>query len=106
MLNDAGYPKAENGIRFKMTIDAELNPDLLQQYLKSQLKKVGIDVEVCGSPDFATWADRTIMVSMTQLQTRFTTMGIRLSVSTEHISRVISSQALPSRTPHSTPTPK
>ena len=59
MLNDAGYPKGENGIRFKMTIDAETNPDLLQQYLKSQLKKVGIDVEVRVSPDFATWADRT-----------------------------------------------
>ncbi len=59
MLDDAGYPKGANGIRFKMTIDAEAHPDMLQQYLKSQLKKIGIDVEARVSPDFPTWADRT-----------------------------------------------
>ena len=59
LLDDAGYPKASNGIRFKMVIDAEEHPDMLQQYLKSQLKKIGIDVEARVSPDFATWANRT-----------------------------------------------
>ncbi len=59
ILDEAGYPKNSEGIRFKMTIDAETNPDLLQQYLMSQLKKIGIAVEARVSPDFPTWADRT-----------------------------------------------
>jgi peptide/nickel transport system substrate-binding protein len=59
MLDDAGYPKGADGIRFKMTIDAEDHPDMLQQYLMSQLKKIGIEVDARVSPDFATWADRT-----------------------------------------------
>jgi peptide/nickel transport system substrate-binding protein len=59
LLDTAGYPRASNGIRFKMVIDAETHPDMLQQYLKSQLKKIGIDVEARVSPDFPTWADRT-----------------------------------------------
>lgn len=59
MLDAAGYPKGDKGIRFKMTIDAENHPDMLQQYLMSQLKKVGIDVEARVSPDFATWTERT-----------------------------------------------
>lgn len=59
MLDAAGYPKRENGIRFKMTIDAELHPSILQQYLVSQLKKIGIDVDARVSPDFPTWSERT-----------------------------------------------
>lgn len=59
MLDDAGYPKGENGIRFKMTIDVETSPSIQQQYLKSQLKKVGIDVDARVSPDFPTWTQRT-----------------------------------------------
>ena len=59
MLDEAGYSKGADGIRFKMTIDAEVHPDMLQQYLTSQLKKIGIDVNARVSPDFASWADRT-----------------------------------------------
>jgi len=59
MLDDAGYPKGEDGIRFKMTIDTETSPNILQQYLKSQLKKIGIDVDARVSPDFPTWTERT-----------------------------------------------
>lgn len=59
MLDEAGYPKASNGIRFKMVIDAETHPDMLQEYCKSQLKKIGIDVEARVSPDFPTWSERT-----------------------------------------------
>ena len=59
MLDEAGYPKGADGIRFKMTIDAETHPDLLQQYLLSQLKKIGIAVDARVSPDFPTWAKRT-----------------------------------------------
>ncbi len=59
MLDEAGYPKNPQGLRFKMTIDAETHPDMLQQYLLSQLKKVGIEVDARVSPEFATWADRT-----------------------------------------------
>jgi peptide/nickel transport system substrate-binding protein len=59
MLDDAGYRRGANGIRFKMVVDAEVHPDIVQQYLVSQLKKVGIDVEARVSPDFATWANRT-----------------------------------------------
>jgi peptide/nickel transport system substrate-binding protein len=59
MLDDAGYPKGQDGIRFKMTIDVETSPSILQQYLKSQLKKIGIDVDARVSPDFPTWTERT-----------------------------------------------
>jgi peptide/nickel transport system substrate-binding protein len=59
MLDEAGYPRDDDGIRFEMTIDAEVHPDLLQQYLLSQLKKVGIKVNARVSPDFPTWAERT-----------------------------------------------
>jgi peptide/nickel transport system substrate-binding protein len=59
MLDEAGYPKNAEGSRFKMTIDAETHPDILQQYLMSQLKKIGLEVEARVSPDFPTWADRT-----------------------------------------------
>jgi peptide/nickel transport system substrate-binding protein len=59
MLDAAGYPKGSNGIRFKMAIDAESHPDMLQQYLMSQLKKIGIEVDARVSPDFATWSERT-----------------------------------------------
>ena len=59
MLDEAGYPRNGDGIRFKMIIDAETNPDLLQQYLLSQLKKIGVEVEARVSPDFPTWTERT-----------------------------------------------
>lgn len=61
LLDEAGH--AENdGTRFALTID--YLPGLPEQqksiaeYLRSQLKKVGIDVTVRTAPDFPTWAKR------------------------------------------------
>ena len=48
--------------RFKLTIDYLPGQDSQQknvaEYLRSQLKKVGIALEVRTSPDFPTWAKR------------------------------------------------
>lgn len=62
MLDEAGFPRGDGDMRFKLTIDyipgsAELQKNVAE-YLKSQLKKVGIDVELRASPDFPTWAKR------------------------------------------------
>ncbi|MGH7070422.1 MAG: ABC transporter substrate-binding protein [Acetobacteraceae bacterium] len=63
LLNAAGYKKAADGTRFSLTLD--WNPEgggeesyLPAQYLKSQLPKVGIAVNLRASPDFPTWARR------------------------------------------------
>jgi peptide/nickel transport system substrate-binding protein len=62
MLDEAGLKAGADGVRFKATID--YLPALPEQqkniaeYLKPQLKKVGIEVEVRNAPDFPTWAKR------------------------------------------------
>ena len=59
MLDDAGYQKGDNGMRFGLTVDfgwASAKP--FAEYLKPQLKKIGIDVTVRASADFPTWAKR------------------------------------------------
>jgi peptide/nickel transport system substrate-binding protein len=61
LLDEAGYPKSD-GKRFSLTVDSM--PFLPEQqkniaeYLKPQLKKVGIEVVIRASPDFPTWAKR------------------------------------------------
>ncbi|WP_430259548.1 ABC transporter substrate-binding protein [Neorhizobium sp. IRS_2294] len=49
MLDEAGYPKKDGGIRFKLTIDA-LNygeePLRTSEYIREQLRQVGIDLTV------------------------------------------------------------
>jgi peptide/nickel transport system substrate-binding protein len=61
LLDEAGFPKTD-GKRFSLTVDSM--PFLPEQqkniaeYLKPQLKKVGIEVVVRASPDFPTWAKR------------------------------------------------
>lgn len=61
LLDEAGHPE-KDGTRFALTID--YLPGLPEQqksiaeYLRSQLKKVGIDVTVRTAPDFPTWAKR------------------------------------------------
>jgi peptide/nickel transport system substrate-binding protein len=61
LLDEAGYPR-EDGRRFALTIDYIPGfPDqqkTVAEYLRSQLKKVGIDITVRAAPDFPTWADR------------------------------------------------
>lgn len=62
LLDEAGFKKQPDGFRFKLTVDYQpINPDLNQnvaEYLRPQLAKVGIKVEVRQSPDMATWMQR------------------------------------------------
>ena len=59
ILDDAGYAKGADGMRFALTVDygwPTVKP--FAEYLKPQLKKIGIDVTVRASADFPTWAKR------------------------------------------------
>lgn len=62
LLDEAGFKPNSDGIRFAATVD--YLPALPEQqkniaeYLKPQLKKIGIDVTVRNAPDFPTWAKR------------------------------------------------
>ena len=62
MLDAAGYKAGANGERFKLTIDYIPGGDDQQknvaEYIRGQLKKVGIAVEVRASADFPAWAKR------------------------------------------------
>jgi peptide/nickel transport system substrate-binding protein len=62
LLDDAGYPKKADGSRMSLTIDYLPGTDEQQrnvaEYLRSQLKKVGIALEVRAAADFPTWAQR------------------------------------------------
>ncbi len=59
LLDDAGYERGDDGMRFKLFVDfgwPAVRPHA--EYLKPQLKKIGIDVTVRPSPDFPSWAKR------------------------------------------------
>ena len=59
LLDEAGYPAGSDGMRFALTVDygwPAMKP--YAEYLKPQLKKIGIDVSVRSSADFPTWAKR------------------------------------------------
>ncbi|MBZ8134460.1 ABC transporter substrate-binding protein [Afifella sp. IM 167] len=62
LLDEAGLKPDANGTRFSMTLDyPTFHPEsgkLVAEYLKPQLGKIGIDVTLRSSPDFATWANR------------------------------------------------
>jgi peptide/nickel transport system substrate-binding protein len=62
LLDAAGLKPDGSGKRFGMTVDFLPNtPDNSQtiaEYLRPQLKKIGIEVTVRTSPDFPTWARR------------------------------------------------
>lgn len=62
LLDEAGLRRGAGGVRLAMTLDYQPgipdNYETIANYLKPQLKKVGIDVTVRTSPDFATWARR------------------------------------------------
>ena len=62
LLDAAGLKPDSTGKRFAMAIDFLPNtPDNSQtvaEYLRPQLKKIGIEVNVRASPDFPTWARR------------------------------------------------
>lgn len=62
MLDEAGYKPNKNGIRFSAALDYEPGlPEqqkLVAEYLKGQLKKIGIEIKLNTSPDWGTWAER------------------------------------------------
>ena len=62
LLDEAGIKAGDDGTRAKITVDYIPGPAEQQknvaEYLKSQLKKIGFDVEVRAAPDFPTWAKR------------------------------------------------
>ncbi|WP_372584517.1 ABC transporter substrate-binding protein [Achromobacter xylosoxidans] len=62
LLDEAGLKKDGKGERMTLTVDYMPGSDVqgknVAEYLRSQLKKVGIAVQVRASPDFPTWAKR------------------------------------------------
>jgi peptide/nickel transport system substrate-binding protein len=59
ILDDAGYAKGDDGMRFKLTLDyGWAGIKAPAEYIKPQLKKIGIDVEIRAAPDFPTWSKR------------------------------------------------
>ena len=62
LLDEAGYKAKADGERFKLTIDhlpgSEEQSKNVAEYLRSQLKKVGIAVDVRTSADFPSWSKR------------------------------------------------
>ena len=62
MLDAAGYKAGANGERFKLTIDylpgADDQQKNVAEYIRGQLKKIGIAVDVRASADFPAWAKR------------------------------------------------
>jgi peptide/nickel transport system substrate-binding protein len=62
LLDEAGFKADSDGKRFSLKIDyipgiAEMQKNVAE-YMKPQLKKVGIVVELRAAPDFPTWAKR------------------------------------------------
>jgi peptide/nickel transport system substrate-binding protein len=62
MLDEAGHKAGPGGERFKLTLDYQPGVDDQQknvaEYIRGQLKKIGIAVEVRASADFPAWAQR------------------------------------------------
>jgi peptide/nickel transport system substrate-binding protein len=62
LLDEAGHKPNAQGIRFPLSVDylpgENQNQKNVAEYLKSQLKKIGLDITVRASPDFPTWAKR------------------------------------------------
>ena len=62
LLDEAGLKRGAGGMRAALSIDylpgsAEQQKNIAE-YMKPQLKKIGIDLTVRASPDFPTWAKR------------------------------------------------
>ncbi|MGC3986614.1 MAG: ABC transporter substrate-binding protein [Pseudorhodoferax sp.] len=62
LLDEAGLKAGSGGERFKITIDYLPGTDEQQknvaEYVRAQLKKIGVTVEVRASADFPAWAKR------------------------------------------------
>ncbi len=62
LLDEAGFPRKDDDSRFSLTLDyLPAGVDMTKtvaEYLRPQLDKIGIRVELRPSPDFPTWARR------------------------------------------------
>ncbi|MGN5478897.1 ABC transporter substrate-binding protein [Cupriavidus basilensis] len=62
LLDEAGYPRKADGTRFALRLDflpgAPDTSQLVAEYLRPQLAKVGIQAQLRPSPDFPTWSQR------------------------------------------------
>jgi peptide/nickel transport system substrate-binding protein len=63
LLDSAGLPRKGDGNRFALTLewlpDVNVNSqEPVAQYLKVQLRKVGIDISLRANPDFPSWSSR------------------------------------------------
>lgn len=62
LLDESGYPRKAGGLRFSATLDwypGDLdNQQMIAEYLKAALAKIGIDAQLRPPPDFGTWASR------------------------------------------------
>jgi len=62
LLDAAGHAPGSDGMRFTLEVDhipaVPEQQKAIAEYLKPQLKKVGINVVVRNAPDFPTWAKR------------------------------------------------
>jgi len=60
LLDDAGHPRGDDGTRFTLVMETIPGRDQalgnVPEYMRSQLREVGINVELRASPDFPTWA--------------------------------------------------
>ncbi|MCP8881935.1 ABC transporter substrate-binding protein [Devosia sp. XJ19-1] len=62
LLDEAGMVPGADGSRFTLSVDlTQGNEEMgrnIAEYLRSQLKQVGITIELRATPDFPTWAQR------------------------------------------------
>src|SRR5699024_3911184 len=59
LLDEAGYERDSNGIRFTLRADyGSISTKPPAEYLRPQLKKIRIEVDIRPHPDFPTWARR------------------------------------------------
>src|SRR5699024_11563718 len=61
LLDEAGLEPDANGVRFSVTIDMLPGAQFGKtsaEYIRQQLRKVGIDAKLRTSADFPSWAER------------------------------------------------
>lgn len=62
LLDEAGHPRGADGMRFTLVMETIPGRDVamgnVPEYLRSQLREIGINVELRAAPDFPTWAGR------------------------------------------------
>lgn len=60
LLDEAGHPRGADGTRFTLTMETIPGRDAamgnVPEYLRSQLREIGINLDLRASPDFPTWA--------------------------------------------------